>query len=70
VGIDGNKGADEFAKTVIEEASRALAKSTAACERRASARRDYPIMAFDLKTASKSSSSDGGNSEYEGGGRK
>ena len=70
VGIDSNEEADELAKTAVEEASRALAKSTAACERRARARRDYPVMVFDLKAASELSSSDGDNSKYEGGGRK
>ncbi|KAG0653215.1 hypothetical protein C6P46_003316, partial [Rhodotorula mucilaginosa] len=70
IGIDGNEEADELAKSAVEEAGRALAKSTTAHEKRAKARRGLRAMAFDPKAVSESSSSDGGDSEYEEGGRR
>jgi hypothetical protein len=59
-----------LAKSAVEEAGRALAKSTTAHEKRAKARRGLRAMAFDPKAVSESSSSDGGDSEYEEGGRR
>ena len=70
VGIDGNEEADELAKPAVEEASRAFARSTAAREKRARAKRGLRVMAFDPKAASESPSSDGGDSEYDGGARR
>ena len=64
VGIDGNEEADELAKTAVEEASRALARSTAAREKRARAKRGHRVIGFDPKAASESPSSDGGTSKY------
>ena len=59
-----------MAKMTVDEASRALAKLTAAREKRVRARQGYRVMTFDPKTASESSSSDSGNSEYEAGARR
>ncbi|GAA5972405.1 hypothetical protein JCM8115_004325 [Rhodotorula mucilaginosa] len=70
VGIDGNEEADELAKRAVEEGGRALARSTAAREKRARAKRGLRAMAFDPKAASESPSSDGGDSEYDGGARR
>ncbi|GAA5970127.1 hypothetical protein JCM8115_001250 [Rhodotorula mucilaginosa] len=69
VGIDGNEEANESAKMAVEEGSRALARSTAARKKCAWAKRGHRVTAFDPKAASESPSSDGGDSEYEGGAR-
>lgn len=52
VGIDGNKEADELAKRAVEEGGRALARSTAAREKRAKAKRGLRAMTFDPKAVS------------------
>jgi hypothetical protein len=70
VGIDGNEEANESAKMAVEEASRALARSTAARKKCAWAKRGHRVTAFDPKAASESPSSDGGDSEYDGGARR
>ena len=43
VSIDSNEEADELAKSAVEEASRALARSTAAREKRARAKRGLRV---------------------------
>jgi hypothetical protein len=52
VGIDGNEEANESAKMAVEEASRALARSTAARKKCAWAKRGHRVTAFDPKAAS------------------
>ncbi|GAA5875901.1 hypothetical protein JCM3774_001117 [Rhodotorula dairenensis] len=70
VGINGNEEADKLAKLAVVEASWALARLSAARAKRARAKRGLSVMAFDPKAASKSPSSDGGDSEYDRGARR
>lgn len=69
VGIHSDEEANELAKTAVEEASLALAKSTAAREKRTRAKRGLRAMAFGPNAATKLPFSDG-DSEYEGGVRR